>query len=187
MHGTVMSTVPMTVEFAVLTPSRFQKLRMTNMETGELQAPPEGLWHRLVAGLQLDSAHLKNLSRCWPLFEPSIQQLYKRRSQLVAQLQAAGAAPALLAACGLATPEVAAPAGQGASAAEPAAGGAAAGGAADGEAGSAPQLVLQLQRNLRAEASLDLLLSLSSVQLIPLDQVLAAARSLASPPAAFGQ
>jgi hypothetical protein len=187
MHGTVMSTVPMTVEFAVLNPSRFQKLRMTNMETGELQAPPEGLWHRLVAGLQLDSAHLKNLSRCWPLFEPSIQQLYKRRSQLVAQLQAAGAAPALLAACGLATPEVAAPAGQGASAAEPAAGGAAAGGAADGEAGSAPQLVLQLQRNLRAEASLDLLLSLSSVQLIPLDQVLAAARSLASPPAAFGQ
>jgi hypothetical protein len=100
-----------------------------------------------------------------------MQQLHERRSQLVAQLQAAGSAPALLAACGLAAPEVATPAGQGAGAAEPVAGGAAAGGAADDEAGSAPQLVLQLQRNLRAEASLDLLLSLSSVQLIPLDQV----------------
>jgi hypothetical protein len=96
-----------------------------------------------------------------------MQQLHERRSQLVAQLQAAGSAPALLAACGLAAPEVATPAGQGAGAAEPVAGGA----AADDEAGSAPQLVLQLQRNLRAEASLDLLLSLSSVQLIPLDQV----------------
>ncbi len=147
--------------------------KASNMETGEVEQPPADHWHKLVAALQLSDSELRNLAACHEVFAGRAAALTQRRGRLVAQLQAAStfrSTQAPLAGPGLyQTAQLLAQARgrqqqqqqqqQAAEAAEPA--------AEPTELPDISALLEGLDRCLKAEYSLDVLMGLCCMQLLP--------------------